>query len=596
MDSITDMINPWTTEQPDGIVSLGSGVLATTEAQNDLEQAHTIGVQQAEKFMENRLQNKSEAFHAPLKRNGLKTFAPRKKSKSSAAHKVLKADRATFARLVIVAQSRDIDMKTVLSYPLSSVASALASCDGQSIAHTKKSTMMSLLEEKTKSVSSINIKESVHSTVIVDAMAIIQAYPRDKIPATFGELAHSVLLSILAIGKKFSARRIDFVGDQYQLISIKNMERERRGVDGGNKRAIYSATQPTPKQFTAFLSSGANKRSLQSFIVQHWEKVKVAETIEVYAAVDRVCKLLRFTANQPCPVVSVVAELESDHEEADTRMLLHAMHADSTSPGSHVIIQSPDTDVAILSLHFAPRMKESVLWFATGTKDKKRVLSISNMATHLGEKLTDALPGIHAFTGCDSVSSFHGKGKKSGFTLASQDQHIDTFTQLGLDYTIAQDHFNGLEAYVCQLYRAKSHSVNDARYELFCSSTPEERSLPPNRDCLMQHAKRASYQTKIWRSATEAITNCPSPDNHGWDVTAADGLQIRWMDGEPAPAGVLKDSSCSCKKGCGSAMCSCKAGNMKCSDLCRCTDACTNKPAGQDSDEEVADSDSDDEV
>lgn len=279
-----------------------------------------------------------------------------------------------------------------------------------------------------------------------------------------------------------------------------------------------------------------------------------------------------------------------------TKPTQKAMHADSTSPGNHVIIHSPDTDVAILSLHFAPRMKESVLWFATGTKDKKRVLSISNMATHLGEKLTDALPGIHAFTGCDSVSSFHGKGKKSGFTLASQDQHIDTFTQLGLDYTIAQDHFNGLEAYVCQLYRAKSHSVNDARYELFCSSTPEERSLPPNRDCLMQHAKRASYQTKIWRSATEAITNCPSPDNHGWDVTAADGLQIRWMDGEPAPAGVLKDSSCSCKKGCGSAMCSCKAGNMKCSDLCRCTDACTNKPAGQDSDEEVADSDSDDEV
>jgi len=43
-------------------------------------------------------------------------------------------------------------------------------------------------------------------------------------------------------------------------------------------------------------------------------------------------------------------ELHADHEEADTRFLLHATHASITC--GRLIIQSPDTDVAVLSVYF----------------------------------------------------------------------------------------------------------------------------------------------------------------------------------------------------------------------------------------------------
>ncbi|GFS19910.1 hypothetical protein ElyMa_005043900 [Elysia marginata] len=41
-------------------------------------------------------------------------------------------------------------------------------------------------------------------------------------------------------------------------------------------------------------------------------------------------------------------DLECDHEEADTRMLLHARHIAASS--DHITIHSPDTNVLLISL------------------------------------------------------------------------------------------------------------------------------------------------------------------------------------------------------------------------------------------------------
>lgn len=147
---------------------------------------------------------------------------------------------------------------------------------------------------------------------------------------------------------------------------------------------------------------------------------------------------------------------------------------------------------------------------------------------------------------------------------------------------------------MCALYKANSTSINEARFQLFCSSTPEERSLPPTKDCLLQHARRASYQAKIWRLSTVPMMNCPSPDGHGWKLE--DGqLNIYWMEGEHAPAAVLKVSSCSCKvNNCAGGRCSCFSASHSCTELCHCGPNCTNKTV-TDNDNRIA-SDSEDEL
>ena len=81
-----------------------------------------------------------------------------------------------------------------------------------------------------------------------------------------------------------------------------------------------------------------------------------------------------------------------------------------------VIIRSPDTDVAVIGCSLAAQIPPQVL-LHTGTKERRRYISLSSVAARLGNGVCQALPGLHAFTGCDSTSAFSGRGKKAAFKM-----------------------------------------------------------------------------------------------------------------------------------------------------------------------------------
>ena len=64
---------------------------------------------------------------------------------------------------------------------------------------------------------------------------------------------------------------------------------------------------------------------------------------------------------------SLCPDLNCDHEEADTRLLLHARHAAESN--STVIIRSPDTDVAVIALTLQDSLPGH-LYFMTGKGNK----------------------------------------------------------------------------------------------------------------------------------------------------------------------------------------------------------------------------------
>ena len=99
----------------------------------------------------------------------------------------------------------------------------------------------------------------------------------------------------------------------------------------------------------------------------------------------------------------------STQEEADTRVLIHAAHAAASSYKA-VVVASEDTDVFVLCLAF-----ESLIpckMFVKSSKQTRTVyIDISKVVLALGSQVCLALPGLHAFTGCDSVSAlWQGKG------------------------------------------------------------------------------------------------------------------------------------------------------------------------------------------
>jgi hypothetical protein len=65
--------------------------------------------------------------------------------------------------------------------------------------------------------------------------------------------------------------------------------------------------------------------------------------------------------------------LASTQEEADTRIIWHALYSDKLYQESNVqgriVVKSPDTDVLVLLVHYFPNMKNtSELWFQTGLR------------------------------------------------------------------------------------------------------------------------------------------------------------------------------------------------------------------------------------
>ena len=136
----------------------------------------------------------------------------------------------------------------------------------------------------------------------------------------------------------------------------------------------------------------------------------------------------------------MVDELTTTQEEADTRLFLHAAHA-SRLGHDKFIIQSPDTDVFVMSLPYSHQLDGS-FYFKTGTKDKCRIISIQEVKAASERKYLkedtdiqtfgDALDGLYAFTGCDTVSAFYGQSKiKEMELMASQQKYIDLFRKYG---------------------------------------------------------------------------------------------------------------------------------------------------------------------
>ena len=124
--------------------------------------------------------------------------------------------------------------------------------------------------------------------------------------------------------------------------------------------------------------------------------------------------------------VSDCPELFCTHEEADTRMVLHVIHADrmfgEKRTKGQIIVKSPDTDVLVLCVHYFSSLQYTdELWFQTGTisstKDGRRFISVHNICNRIDTVICKILPAVHAVTGCHTTSSMLSIVKRTVFKV-----------------------------------------------------------------------------------------------------------------------------------------------------------------------------------
>ena len=94
-----------------------------------------------------------------------------------------------------------------------------------------------------------------------------------------------------------------------------------------------------------------------------------------------------------------------DHEEADTRIMLHI--ADAVGRGySKILVRIVETGVVVLAEATVMKLGVSEVWVAFGTGRDYRYIAAHEIAASLGPIKSVVSPMFHAYTGCDTVASF----------------------------------------------------------------------------------------------------------------------------------------------------------------------------------------------
>ncbi|MES9881053.1 MAG: hypothetical protein ABW185_09250 [Sedimenticola sp.] len=550
----------------DDLPSISSGIAAPADVKADLLKAHAKGETAYQMFVDSRLKTGS-SFYERLPKQNLKSFrslrARRKTATSSNKETILKADHHLFGRMLLIASSRKMDMKDVLQHPLGPLPWSLANCDGS----PKKTNKAALARHLEKQVSSEELVTSPSATVI-DGMALVHKLHGDN--NTFQETSEQMLTNAFQSGS--SSDRIDVVFDVYKESSIKQAERDHRGANDGLSFTTIIATHKI-KNWRRLLASSTSKQKLVHFFADDWKekKARLGDKV-VYVTDEETCyKISRET-------VEDVEDLKSTHEEADTRLLLHAKHA-ADAGYSSVTIVADDTDIMVLALAFV-NIINCKIYMRCGSKTRTRLIIIDKMAAALGHGVCDSLLGLHVFTGCDTVSAFSGQGKLKGLKLLQQDQTFqEAFSTLGQQWQFQDDLFPIIQEFTCKLYAARTpiRQVNELRYQLWRAKkgSVESGQLPPCEDSLYQHTLRSNYQSAIWRRSLGAEADVPpAQPNHGW-MTEDGRLAIRWMTSSPAPQSILEFISCKCSRSCQLPRCQCMSNGLRCTEECRLQE-CSN--------------------
>lgn len=143
---------------------------------------------------------------------------------------------------------------------------------------------------------------------------------------------------------------------------------------------------------------------------------------------------------------------------------------------------------------------------------------------------------MHAYTGCDKVNAYAGRGKIGALRIVKEHKSFQgMFDLLGVEWELSDDLFQRRQDFTCQLYIScpGANSVNELTFRMLCSRRDniESEQLPPCADCLYKHACRANYQTAIWRRTLENRLEIQSWKT--WLRTR--GEQARdWVDGWPS--------------------------------------------------------------
>lgn len=265
--------------------------------------------------------------------------------------------------------------------------------------------------------------------------------------------------------------------------------REERGK--GVRRRVLPSTR-IPSNWQSFLRVDGNKEELFRFLAEQSVATLNSDDKEVYCTTGD--KVLASPEREDTSTLQPCTQ-----EEADSRMALHVQ--DATSRGlKKIMIRTNDTDVVVLAVSLFHAISIDELWVAFGAGKSFRYLPVHNISTKLGQSKAKVLPLFHALTGCDTVSFFSGRGKKTAWDIwnvfPELTNTLDNLNKSSVTVEDVKSVMGVIERFIVLLYDRTSvlTDVDQARQQLFTKKCRKIESIPPTKAALEQHILRAVHQ------------------------------------------------------------------------------------------------------
>ena len=210
--------------------------------------------------------------------------------------------------------------------------------------------------------------------LIVDGAALVNTVA-PRTPKTFEEYARE---DILPKVEYYSTKhkRTDIIFDVYYQSSLKAGARCKQGKA---IRRRVTATSKTPSNWQSFLRDSTNKTELFHFLAD-----KVAEMITGNPVImTKEENAITTTSNTS---VNLDEMAPCTHEEADTRIFVHARHA-ATEGYKSLMVEANDTDIVVIAISRMPCLAAiglEKMCVAFGKGEHRRWIPIHELVSAIG--------------------------------------------------------------------------------------------------------------------------------------------------------------------------------------------------------------------
>ena len=417
------------------------------------------------------------------------------------------------------------DKRKAFSHCLTKYPLAISTPDGRLYQPGSKAKFRNYLIEQAEAIME---SPPCHATCIYDGMATIRA---SSPAATWGQYM-SDQLKALTPPAGWYAKEIVVVFDNYiddQEYSIKEAERLERGCSprvhlGSNDQQMIGG-----KDFQRFMYNKENKDELIKRFNDFAEDPEMRSYLKVPLTITHRNGTKKITMD------NVEVTGECNHEEADTRVVLHAFNSECS-----VIVKAKDTDILILMIYAYALKKPEAIWCMQ--IDHNKFVNVGKIAQFLDESTCLQLPAFHSLTGCDTTSYFYRSSKTSVFEKARKNKSLHLLEQLGNGKTLSEDGNASVTKFIHEtIYSGKRDedlvTTRMKQYDKLRGKTTQ--SIIPDPESiryLIQRANMAAYYLKAFSSP---VVEKIDPWESGWLRDEDSCLIPLWYRG-PQMAAVIR--------------------------------------------------------